>query len=65
MDTTLFHVKHFVRSKTADGLILEQLKNNLRAQKCYTYHDIVHDGEYFYAFYLDDAKDRVRVVDNA
>jgi hypothetical protein len=62
MESTLFHVKHYVRSKTADGLLLEQLKNNLKHQKCFSYQDIVHDGQYFYAFYLDNAQDRVKVV---
>lgn len=54
-------VKRHIKSKTAKGLELEMLRNNIR-RKTFYHYDIIFDGTYWFAWFLDDKNDPMQAA---
>lgn len=52
-------IKRFLSAKTAKALELEQLKNNMKYGRAFSY-STNHDGKQWYAWYLADARELVK-----
>jgi hypothetical protein len=53
LDKSLFVVKRFLKARTPEALVREQIKNNIKFSKTFSY-DIIFDGKTWYAWYLFD-----------
>lgn len=60
LDTSLFHVKRFIKAKTAEGIVVEQVKNNIKTGANHKY-EILFDGKFWYAFFNASVKDLVNL----
>lgn len=55
------HVKHYIRSKTAEGLKALMIDNNVK-KKHYFDYQIVHDGANWFAWYEWDIEGQLSEV---
>ena len=60
MDDVMFHVKRFLKAKTPEALVVEQVRNNIATGSTHKY-DIIYDGKTWYAFFMASAKDLVNI----
>lgn len=60
MDDSLFLVKRFIKAKTAEKLVVEQVRNNIKTGAYHKY-DIIFDGKEWYAFFNASAKNLVTI----
>lgn len=56
------HVKHYIRSKTAEGLKALMIDNNAKKMRYFDY-EIVHDGTNWFAWYEWDVDQISGVLD--
>jgi hypothetical protein len=60
MDEALFLVKRFIKAKTPEKLVIEQVRNNIKTGANHKY-EILFDGKDWYAFFNASAKDLVKI----
>lgn len=57
------HVKHYLKSKTAESLKALMLKNNIERRYYFDYQ-IIHDGSFWFAWYEWDMENQFESVEN-
>jgi hypothetical protein len=59
MNSDLYHVKRYLKARTPELLVTQQLRNNIKTGKFHNYQIVFANGTW-YAWYNDTAQDLLR-----